>query len=113
MELLNLCQTSSDEEYRKSFERMVYHIRLYEPSVSSTMLTAQFLIGLKGELCYPVEMQLPDFVAHAAILASIQEQLMLKKKSCSAKPNLPKPPLSGSYSGTKSMYAPSKLWKAR
>jgi hypothetical protein len=42
------------------------------------MLTTQFIMGLKEELRLPVEMQLPDSVAKAAILAAIQEKLLDK-----------------------------------
>jgi hypothetical protein len=44
------------------------------------MLTAQFLLGLKPELRAPVEMQLPDSVAKAAILATMLEQLLNRVK---------------------------------
>jgi hypothetical protein len=63
MELLSLKQKGSVEEYRREFEQLVYHTRLYDNSISSTMLTAQFLLGLKEELRTQVEMQLPESVA--------------------------------------------------
>jgi hypothetical protein len=66
------------EGYRREFEQLVYHIRLYDNSISSTMLTAQFLLGLNEELRTQVEMQLPESVAKATILAAIQEKLMDK-----------------------------------
>jgi hypothetical protein len=40
------------------------------------MLTAQFLLGLKPEIRSSIEMQLPDSVVKAAILAFVQEQLL-------------------------------------
>jgi hypothetical protein len=57
---------------------LVYHIRLYDTSISNIMLTAQFLLGLKEELRTQVEMQPLESVAKAAILAAIQEKLMDK-----------------------------------
>jgi hypothetical protein len=42
------------------------------------MVTTQFIMGLKEELRLPVEMQLPDSVAKAAILTTIQEKLLDK-----------------------------------
>jgi hypothetical protein len=78
IELLSLRQTRSVEEYHRQFEQLVYHIRLYDTSLSTTMLTTQFIMGLKEELRLPVEMQLPDSVAKAAILAAIQEKLLDK-----------------------------------
>jgi hypothetical protein len=46
MELLSLRQLGYVEEYRKQFDT----------SLSATMLTAQFIMGLKEELRLPVEM---------------------------------------------------------
>jgi hypothetical protein len=78
MELLVLKQMSSVEEYRRSFENLLYAIRPFANSLSNTMLTSQFILGLKEELRSQVEMQLPESVAKAAILAAIQEQLQEK-----------------------------------
>jgi hypothetical protein len=78
MELSSLKQKGLMEGYRREFEQLVYHIRLYDNSISSTMLTAQFLLGLNEELRTQVEMQLPESVAKATILAAIQEKLMDK-----------------------------------
>jgi hypothetical protein len=39
-ELLNLKQTSTIEEYHMAFEQLVYHIHLYDHSLSFTMLTS-------------------------------------------------------------------------
>jgi hypothetical protein len=50
MALLNLRQTGYVEEYKQQFDQLVYHIRLYDPSLSETMLTSQFLLGLREEL---------------------------------------------------------------
>jgi hypothetical protein len=54
MELLNLRQSGLMDEYRKTFEHLVYNIRLFDLSLNDTMLTAQFLLGLKPELRSPV-----------------------------------------------------------
>jgi hypothetical protein len=56
MELLSLRQLGYVEEYHKQFEQLVYHISLFDTSLSATMLTAQFIMGLKEELRLPVEM---------------------------------------------------------
>jgi hypothetical protein len=56
MELLVLNQTGSVEDYDRSFEKLVYAIRLYDNSLSNTMLTSQFILGLKDELRSQVEM---------------------------------------------------------
>jgi hypothetical protein len=63
MELLNLRQTSTVEEYKLQFDQLVYHILLYDHSLSETMLVSQFLLGLKEDLRHVVEMYLPDSVS--------------------------------------------------
>jgi hypothetical protein len=89
MDLLNLRQTGSVEDYRHQFEPLVYHITLYEQSLSETVLTSQFLLGLKEELRQHVQMLLPESVAKTVVLASIQEQLLATAKKtpklCSGK----------------------------
>jgi hypothetical protein len=56
MELLNLKQTREVEELRRDFGRLVYRVRLYDAPLSNTMLIAQFILGLKEELKFVVEM---------------------------------------------------------
>jgi hypothetical protein len=80
MQLLNLRQTSTVEEYRKQFEQLVYNIRLFDQGLSNTMLTSQFLLGLKSEIRSVVEMQLSESDAKAAILASVQELLLERNR---------------------------------
>jgi hypothetical protein len=58
MELLSLRHTGSMEEYQRKFEQLVYNIRLFDNSFSTTMLTTQFLMGLKAEVRSVVELQL-------------------------------------------------------
>jgi hypothetical protein len=53
---------------------LIYHIRLFDNSISETMLTAQFLLGLMEDIRAHVDMMLPDSVAKAATLASIQRR---------------------------------------
>jgi hypothetical protein len=80
MELLNLKQIGSVEDYKNQFDKLVYHILLYDKSLSETMLVSQFLLGLKDELRHSVEMHLPIFVSQAATLAAVQEHLNEKHK---------------------------------
>jgi hypothetical protein len=71
MELLSLRQTGLMEEYRKHFDQLVYNIRLYDRSLSETMLTSQFLLGLKDDIRQHVEMMLLESFVKAAGLASV------------------------------------------
>jgi hypothetical protein len=75
MELLNLKQIGLAEDYKNQFDKLVYHILLYDKSLSETMLVPQFLLGLKDELRHSVEMHLPVSVSQAATLAAVQEHL--------------------------------------
>jgi hypothetical protein len=75
MELMNLKQTGTVDEYKNHFDQLVYHILLYGHSISETMLVSQFLLGLKDELRQLVEMHLPNTLSQVATLASVQEHL--------------------------------------
>jgi hypothetical protein len=68
------------DDYRRQFEQLFYHITLFDNSLSTTMLTAQFLLGLNSEIRSAVEMLLPVLVAKAATLTLVQEQMLEKSK---------------------------------
>jgi hypothetical protein len=106
MSLLNLRHTGFVEEYTQQFDQLVYHIRLYDQSLSETMLTSQFLLGLKDDLRQCVEMHLPDSVSKVATLAAIQEHLTDKPKSQQKR-------FTSTGTEMKTTVANPKLWKAR
>jgi hypothetical protein len=68
MELINSRQSDSVEEYKQQFDKLAYHIHLYDQHISDTMLVSQFLLGLNDELCQSVEIHLPTSVTQAATL---------------------------------------------
>jgi hypothetical protein len=113
MESLNLRQTCPIDDYRKSLEHLVYHIKLYDNTLSNTMLTTQFILGLKDELRSQVEMQQPDSVARAGILASIQEKLLDKTQHRVSKSYSPKQHHTLVKSDNKTTFTPTDLWKVR
>jgi hypothetical protein len=39
-------------DFKQQFEDLVYHIRLFDKSISDTFLVTQFMLGLKNGLCY-------------------------------------------------------------
>jgi hypothetical protein len=80
IEPLNLRQIGSVEDYKNQFDKLVYHILLYDNSISEIMRVSQFLLGLKDELRHYVEMHLPTLVSQAATLATVQEHLNEKQK---------------------------------
>jgi hypothetical protein len=100
------------EDYHCAFEQLVYHIRLYDSALSATILTAHFITGLKDELRFPVEMQLPDSVAKAAVLVAIQEKLLEKAQ----KKGLKQGGFRTSFQSKADMKAPfasGDMWKVR
>jgi hypothetical protein len=113
MELLSLRQQGSVEEYRKKFEQLVYNIRLYDKSLSNTMLTAQFLLGLKAELRPHVEMKLPEIVAKATILAIVQEQLLEKSRKGMYKGGAYGKSISLNEKSDSKSFASAEIWKTR
>jgi hypothetical protein len=106
MPLLNLRLTGSIEDYKQQYDQLVYHIKPYDHSISGTMLTSQFLLGLKDDLRQFVEMHLPQTASQAATLAAIQEHLTDRPKPYQRKYNVPKPE-------AKNAGVNSELWKAR
>ena len=75
-ELMVLKQRGTVEEYKREFCQLVYQLRLYEGSVSETMLVTRFVLGLKDELKPAVEIQLPTTVSKAAAYAKVQEGIL-------------------------------------
>jgi hypothetical protein len=71
MELINLKQTSSVEEYKLQFDQLVCHILLYDHSISETMFVSHFLLGLKDEVRHSLEMHLPGTITQTATLATV------------------------------------------
>jgi hypothetical protein len=107
MALLNLRHTSSVEDYKHHFDNLVYHIRLYDQSMSETMMVSQFLLGLKDDIRQAVEMYLSATLSQAASVAAIQEHLADRPKHYQKKfaPT--------TKADNKSTYPSSELWKAR
>jgi hypothetical protein len=76
------------------------------------MLTAQFIMGLKEDLRFPVEMQLPDTVARVAVLASVKEKLLDKYQKKQSRWFGSKQVAPLSKGDSKTSFTPTELWKA-
>jgi hypothetical protein len=50
LELLTLKRVGTSLEYKTQFERVVYHIKLFDKSISETFLITKFILVLKFEL---------------------------------------------------------------
>lgn len=113
MELLTLKQSDSIEDYRKQFEQLVYHIKLFDRTVSETFLVSQFVLGLKDELRSAVDMQLPNTMVKAATLAAVQESLLGRNKKSYSKAMPTKSFTPPAKVDTTSPFSAGELWKSR
>jgi hypothetical protein len=109
MELLNLKQVGSVEDYQRSFEQLIYHIKLFGVSLSDTMLTTQFLLGLRDDIIHHVEMMLLETMAKAATLAAIVEHLM-EKTVKHHRPFITRKSGATDKQDNKSSFSPTELW---
>ena len=75
-----LKQEDSVQQYRTMFSQLVYQVRLYDATISETMLVTQFMLGLKEEIRAAVEIQLPHTVLLAAEYALVQEAVLERQK---------------------------------
>lgn len=80
-ELLLLRQKGTVENYKKKFEQLVYHIKLFDNTMSDTMLVTQFILGLKEEIKAVVEIHMPENVSQAAAYALVQEGILERASS--------------------------------
>jgi ribosomal protein L32 len=99
MELLNMKQIGSVEEYKNQFDQLVYHIFLYDHNISETILVSQFLLELRDDLRQ-------DTISQAATLAAVQEHISSKFRNQQKKSFLPKTESKGTFTTI-------DLWKAR
>ena len=90
LELLTLKQTGAVEDYRTQFEQLVYHVKLFDKSISDTFLVTQFVLGLKHDLRALVEIQFPTTVSKAAQLALKHESLLSRTTKSSVRSYQPR-----------------------
>lgn len=93
------------------FDKLVYHIKLHEKSISETVLVLQFIIGLRPDIRYAVEMQMPDLVHKAALLAIVHEGLLECYKKSSVKSFTGKS--TSAKTNGKSTFSAGEIWKAK
>jgi hypothetical protein len=95
-------------DFKQQFEDLVYHIRLFDKSISDTFLVTQFMLGLKNEIRMLVEPYFPDSVPKATGLALLQEKMLAKNTN--AKPSYFRQHVSGKSDTTTTS---GELWKAK
>jgi hypothetical protein len=72
--LLNLRQTCFVQDYKQQFDQLIYHIRLYDHSISGTMLTSQFLLGLL--LYRSTSVTNPSYIRGSIILQKLRLRIL-------------------------------------
>ena len=113
-ELCQLRQEGTVAEYKKKFDQLVYHVRLYDPTVKGMMLVTQFVLGLKEGLRGAVESQLPNSVTEAATYALVHERISDRaKKLPGNKPVLKLYNSAPLKQDVKQKSLPNELWKAQ
>lgn len=85
--LLELQQTGSVEEYVMAFEALQFQIVMHDQGMGGTYFISQFIKGLKPEIRYQVEGQVPETMERAIMLAKIQQTIQEKAKSKMLKHN--------------------------
>ncbi|KAJ1276202.1 hypothetical protein BS78_05G196300 [Paspalum vaginatum] len=84
-DLLDLKQTHTVEEYVDAFETLQYQVSLHNGNMGELYFVAQFIKGLKHELQFGVQAQVPETMERAIMLAKIQQQLLDKNNQSSTK----------------------------
>lgn len=78
--LLELQQSGSVEDYVAEFEALQYQIAVQDQGMGETYFISQFIKGLKPEIRYVVQGQVPDTMERAVMLAKIQQQIQDKHR---------------------------------
>jgi len=79
-DLLELHQTGTVEEYVSEFEALQYQVAMHDLGMGDTYFVSQFIKGLKPEIRYSVQGQVPGTMEKAVMLAKIQQSIQDKTK---------------------------------
>lgn len=72
--LMQLRQTGTVVEYRKTFESAMYHLMTLAVGLDTKFFVTQFVLGLRDDIRAVVRIQAPASIARASALARIQEE---------------------------------------
>lgn len=72
---MDLHQSGTVDEYVEAFETLQYQVSLHNGHMGEIFFVTQFIKGLKPELKFGVQAQVPDTMERAIMLAQIQQQL--------------------------------------
>lgn len=111
-QLLELKQTGTMEEFVTEFESLQYQISMHNHGYDEEFFVSQFLKGLKHDISSAVQIQVPDKMTKAVMLAKIQQKILDRSKTKSQKPYT-KGPSSSYRAETRQATPSSSLWKER
>jgi len=83
--LLELQQTGTVEEYVSEFEALQYQVAMHDLGMADTYFVSQFIKGLKPEIRYSVQGQVPGTMEKAVMLAKMQQIIQEKYRSAGPK----------------------------
>lgn len=79
-ELLELRQTGSIEDYYKSFQELQFQVCMHNDGYGELFFASQFVNGLKEEIRYTVQSQVPEDLDRGFLLAKIQQRIVDRGK---------------------------------
>ena len=80
-QLSELKQTSTMEEFATEFESLQYQICMHNHGYDEEFFVTQFLKGLKNDIRSAVQIQVPDKMTKAVMLAKIQQKILDRNKT--------------------------------
>jgi hypothetical protein len=84
-ELLELKQENTVEEYFKDFQELQFQVSMHNEGYDDLFFASQFVNGLKEDIRYTVQSQVPETIDRAVLLAKIQQKIVERGKAKSHK----------------------------
>ena len=114
VELVSLYQEGTLEDYISAFVNLQYQITMYNTGMDQIYFVTQFIKGLKPELRFGVQSQVPDTMQRAIMLARVQQQIVDSKPYKATKfQQFSKFSTQSTKSDVRSNTSTSSLWKER
>ena len=84
-QLLELKQTGTVEDFVTEFESLQYQVCMHNHGYDEEFFVSQFLKGLKNDIRAAVQIQVPDKMTKAVMLAKIQQKILDRSRTKSQK----------------------------
>jgi hypothetical protein len=113
-ELLELKQENTVEEYFREFQELQFQVSMHNEGYDDLFFASQFVNGLKEEIRYTVQSQVPETVDRAVLLAKIQQRIVERGKVKNHKqPPLFRAATSYNKPDSKNLTSSNNLWRER